>query len=63
MHAGKNWHSKAKDEIVDIYQDYNAVEKWAMIAHLRAAVHANFKNIFRKQKRRKQKELSKKYIN
>ena len=54
MHAGNNWHSKAKDEIVDISQDYNAVEKWAMIAHLRAAVHATSK-IFLESKKEENK--------
>ena len=33
-----------------------------MTAHLRAAVHANFKNVCRKQETRKEKELSGKSI-
>ena len=40
---------KTKSGIVDISQDYNAAEKWAMTAHLRVSVHANFKVICRKQ--------------
>ena len=51
---------KAKGGIVDISQDYKAVEKWAMTAHLRAAVHPNFKDICRKQETEKEKELSRK---
>ena len=39
---------KVKGGIVDTSQDYNPIEKWAMAAHLRAAVHANFKHICRK---------------
>ena len=40
-----------------ISQDYNAVEKWAVTAHLRFAIHANFKDIRRKQERRKEKRI------
>ena len=39
---------KVKGGIVDISQDYNAVEKWAITAHVRAGVHANFKDTCRK---------------
>ena len=42
--------------IVDISHDYKAIEKCAMTAHLRAAVHANFKDIGRKQETIKEKE-------
>ena len=51
---------KVKGGIVGISQDYNAVEKWAMTAHLRVAVHANFNDICWKQETRKEKELSRK---
>ena len=53
---------KVKGGIVGISQDYNAVEKWAMTAHLRVAVHANFKDICIKQETRKEKELSRKSV-
>ena len=62
LHAGMNWDSKAKFEIVGISQDYNTVEIWEMTAHLRTAVQANFKNICGKQETRKEKELSRKSI-
>ena len=62
LHAGMSSDSQAKDWVVDIHQDYNAVVKWAMTAHLRAAVHMSFKDICKKQKTRKEKELSKKSI-
>ena len=44
---------KVKVGIAGISQDYNAVEKWVMTAHLRVAVHANFKYICRNQETRK----------
>ena len=53
LHAGMNWDSKTKGRIVDISQDYDAVENWAMAAHLKAVVHANYKDICRKQEIRK----------
>ena len=49
---------KVKGGIAGISQDYNAVEKWAMTVNLRVAVHANFKDICKKQETRKEKELS-----
>ena len=42
-----NRDSKAKSGIVGISQDYNAVEKSTVTAHLRAAVDAYFKDICR----------------
>ena len=53
LHAGMNWDSKTKGRILDISQDYDAVENWAMNAHLKAVVHTNYKDIFRKQEIRK----------
>ena len=53
---------KVKGGIVGISQDCNAVEKWAVTAHLRVAIHANFKDICRKQEKKKEKELSRKSI-
>ena len=44
--------------MVDISQDYNVVEKCAMTAHFRAAVHANLKDAYRKKETRQEKELS-----
>ena len=44
---------EAKREIVGTSQDYNTVEKWAMTAHLRVSVHANFKGICKVQETRK----------
>ena len=55
LHAGMK---KVKGGIVGISQDYNAVKKWAMTVNLRVAVHANFKDICKKQETRKEKELS-----
>ena len=43
-----NWDFKTKGGIVDISQDYNAVKKWTMIAHLGTVAHANFKDICKK---------------
>ena len=54
LHAGMNRDSKAKCGIVGVSQDYNAFEKWEVTAHLRGAVHANFKDICRMQKTRKE---------
>ena len=62
LHAGMNWEYKTKGRIVDISQDYDAVEKWTMTAHLKAVVHANYKGICRKQEIRKEKEMSRKSI-
>ena len=55
LHAGMK---KVKGGIVGISQDYNAVKKWAMTVNLRVAVHANFKDICKKQEKRKEKQLS-----
>ena len=38
LHAGMNRDSKTKGGIVGISHEYNAIEKWAMTAHLRAAI-------------------------
>ena len=46
-----NWDFKTKGGIVDISQDYNAVKKWTMIAHLRPVVHANFKESKKQEKK------------
>ena len=62
LHARMNWDSKTKGGIVDISQDYDAVEKWTMTAHLKAAVHSNYKDICRKQEIRKEKEMSRKSV-
>ena len=40
---------------VDTSQDHIAVEQLTVTAHLRAAVHPNFKYICRKQETRKEK--------
>ena len=53
---------KVKGGIVNISQDYNAAEKLAMTAHLRAVVHANFKDVCRKQETRREKKMSRKFI-
>ena len=60
MRGGINRDSKTKDGAVGISQDYNAIEKRAMAAQLRAAVRPNMKYICRAQETRK--ELSRKSI-
>ena len=62
MRGGINRDSKTKDGAVGISQDYNAIEKRAMAAQLRAAVRPNMKYICRAQETRKEKELSRKSI-
>ena len=55
-----NRDSKTKGGIIGISQDYKAVEKWALTAHLRAAVHANFKDVCRVEEKSYENELSRK---
>ena len=62
LHEGMNDDSNTKGGIVNISHDYNVGEKWAMTAHVRGAVHANFKDIFREQETIKERELSQKSI-
>ena len=62
LHEGLNDDSNTKGGIVNISEDYNAEEKWAVTARLRGAVHAKFKYICRKQETIKEGELSKKFI-
>ena len=57
-----NKNSKTKGGIMRITQNYKDVEKWAMTAHLRAAVYANFKEICGVQQRQQAKELNMKSI-
>ena len=57
-----NKDSKTKGGIIGVTQDINAVEKWAMTAHLRAAVHANFKDICGVSQFNQEKELARKTI-
>ena len=40
-----NRDSKTKGGIIGISQDYDAVEKWTLSSHLRAAVHSKFKEL------------------
>ena len=58
LYAGMNQDFETKGEIIGVSQDYNAVEKWAITIHVRAAVHANFKDICGVQDTRKENELS-----
>ena len=51
---------KVEGGIVGLSQDYNAIEKWAMTARLRGAVHAIFKDICRTQETRNKTKLSRK---
>ena len=62
LHEGMNDDSDTKGGIVNISHDYNAGEKWELTAHLRCAVHANFKDICRKQETIKEREVSQKSI-
>ena len=39
-----NRNTKNKGGIIGFSQDYRAMEKWAVTAHLRAAVNSNFKD-------------------
>ena len=43
LEQGLNRGSKMKGEIIGVSHDENAVEKWTITAHLRAAVTSNFK--------------------
>ena len=43
-------------------QDYNAVEKWTLTAHLKAAANSNFCGLCEVSQLNEEKELSKKVI-
>lgn len=60
--AGINGHFKTIGRIVGISQDYKVIEKYAMTAHMRTAVYANFKHIFKAQEIRRKKKLSRRSI-
>ena len=62
LEQSMNRDSKTKGGIVGVTQDINAVEKWTLTAHLRAAVHANFKEMCGVLYQCEEKELSKKTI-
>ena len=45
LEQSMNRDSKTKGGIIGVTQDSDKVEKWALTAHLRSAVHANFKEL------------------
>ena len=53
-----NKDSKTKGGIIGFTQNTDAVEKWTLTSHLRAAVYNNFKNLFENQESTQEKELS-----
>ena len=57
-----NKDTKTKGGIIGFTQNENAVEKWTLTAHLRAAVHKNFQDICGGSQMKQEKELAKKTI-
>ena len=57
-----NWDSKAKGGIVDIYKDYNAVEKWALLHTWDLQFILTSYTFVESKKRQRKKKLSKKSI-
>ena len=56
------WDSKAKGGIVDIYKDYNAVEKWALLHTWDLQFILTSYTFVESKKRQRKKKLSKKSI-
>ena len=53
-----NKDTKTKGGIIGFTQDYDAVERWTLTSHLRAAVYGNFKDLAAISQSSEEKELS-----
>ena len=55
--------TKKKGGIIGYTQDYNAVKKWTLTSHLRAAVYSNFTELVPVSQSNEEKELARSTIN